>query len=148
VARVNERSESDAREMPWTLRGDVAEQMRNHTLREVIRLYPVGDSQALQFGYEAPVPPDHASYQSFMAKVVEPALFAVALARGINEREIAWLAGRFNLLVFRQIKGLQRHRDFLGETNAHETTCRDCVAVAHKASGFFGAGNLSAVRRT
>ena len=97
VARINERSESDAREMPRTLRGDVAEQMRNHTLRKVIGLYPVGDSEALQFGYEAPVPADHASHQSFMAKVVEPTFFAVALARGIDEREIARLAGRFGI---------------------------------------------------
>ena len=95
VARVNERSESDAREMPWALRGNVAKQMRNDALRKVIGFYPVGDSEALQFGYQAPVPADHASHQSFMAKMVEPTLFAVALASGIDQREIARLAGRF-----------------------------------------------------
>ena len=132
VARINKRSESDPREMPWPLRGDVAKQMRDDALRKVVGLDLVGDSETLQFGYQSPVPADHASHQAFMAKMVEPALFAVALASGIDQREIARLAGRFDLLVFRQIERLQCHRNFFGKTNADETACRDRVAVANR----------------
>ena len=41
------------------VRGDVAEQMRNHALRQVIGLDLVGDGELLQFWHKAPVPPDH-----------------------------------------------------------------------------------------
>jgi hypothetical protein len=50
VARIDESAEADARDMAGTVRGDVAEQMRDHTLRQIIGLNLVGDGEMLQFG--------------------------------------------------------------------------------------------------
>ena len=94
------------------------------------------------------MPADHAPHQPFMAEMIEPALLAVALARGIDQREIARLVRCPDvLLVFREKKRLQRHRDLFGETDADEAAGRDGVAVADKADRFFSADDLSAVRR-
>ena len=91
VTRIDEGSEADAREMAGPLGGDVAEQMRDDALREIVGLDLVGDREALQLGHQSPVPADHAPHQAFMAEVIEAALLAVALARGIDQREIARL---------------------------------------------------------
>src|SRR5262249_19100607 len=133
MARISERSQADARQMTGPLGRDVTKQMRNDALRKVIRLYAIGDSEALQFRHKAPVAADHASHQSFMTEMVESAFLAVALSCGVNQSEIARLAGCLDLLIFRQIERLQRHRDFLCETNTHEAAGRDCVALANEA---------------
>ena len=132
--------------MTRALGGDVAEEVRNNSLREVVRFQPVVDGEPLQFGYEAPVPADDATHQPFMAKVVEPPLFAIALARGINKSEISRLFARRN--VFRQILRLQRHRNFLCKTDADRTAGRDRVAIANETHRFLGGDNFSAVRRS
>ena len=106
-------------------------------------------ARLLQLRHQPPVPADHAPHQSFVAEMIEPALLAVALARGIDQREIARLVVRRDVLLFlREVERLQRHRDFFGETDADEAAGRDRVAVADQANRFLGADDLSAVRRS
>src|SRR5262245_41065362 len=94
MARVDKSPKADPREVAGPPGGNVAEQVRDDPLREVIRLDLVADGKALQFGHQAPVPANDASDQSIVAEVVQAALLAVALAGGIDQREITWLAGR------------------------------------------------------
>jgi hypothetical protein len=78
-----------------------------------------------------------------MTEVVEPALFAVALAGCIDEREIARGPVALRLLLFGQIAPFQRHGDFFSKADADETAGRDRVAVPDQADRIFGADDLS-----
>ena len=69
--------------------GDVAEQVRDHALRQVVGLDLVGDRERLQLRHQAPVAADDALDQPVVAEVVEAALLAVALAGGVDERQVA-----------------------------------------------------------
>ena len=70
VARINERAETDARDMAGPVRGDVAEQMRNHALRQIIGLDLVGDGEMLQLRHQAPVAADDSAYEPLMREMV------------------------------------------------------------------------------
>ena len=74
-------------------RGDVAEQMSDHTLRQVVGLDLVGNSQMLQLRHKAPMAADDSLDQALVGKMIKPTLVAVALAGRIDEREIARMAG-------------------------------------------------------
>ena len=65
--------------------GDVAVEMRDHALRQVVGLDLAGDRQRLQLRHQAPVAADDAPHQPAMRQMVEPALLAVALAGGVDE---------------------------------------------------------------
>ena len=107
VARVDEGAEADAREMSGPPGRDVAEEMRDDALREVVGLNLVRDREALQLGHEPPVPPNHTLDQTFVTEVIEATLLSVALTGGIDEREISRLVlGSDVLLVLRQIERL------------------------------------------
>lgn len=100
---------------------DVAEQVRNDALRQVVSLDLIADGERLQFGHKAPVPPDHSLHEAEVTKVIETALLAIALTRRVNEREVArtsdtvWIVlGRIHEAV------LERDGDVLGETYADE----------------------------
>ena len=58
VARIDEGAEADARDMPGPMRGDVAEQMRDHALRQIVGLDLVGDGEVLQLRHETPMAAD------------------------------------------------------------------------------------------
>ena len=88
---------------PGRFGGDVAEQVRNHALREVVRFDLVGDGEPLQLRHESPVAADDATDQALMAKMIESALFAVALARGIDQREISRLVRSPGMSLLRRI---------------------------------------------
>ena len=148
VARIDERAESHAREVAGPLGRDVAEQMGDDALREIVGLDLVGDRETLQLRHQSPVPADHAPHQAFVAEVIEPAFLAVALACGIDQREIARLVDRRGVLLrLRQVERLQRHRDLFGETDADEAAGRDRVAVADEADRLLRADDLPAFAR-
>src|SRR5208283_5031806 len=94
VARIDESAEADARDMAGPVRGDVAEQMRDHALRQIIGLDLVGDGKMLQLRHESPVSTDDSAHEPLMREMVQPALFAVTLTCRIDQRQIAWMAGR------------------------------------------------------
>src|SRR4029077_15929968 len=84
-------SKAHSCEMPRALRSDVAKKVRNHALRNIVRLDLIGDRQSLQFRHQPPMPADHAAHQTFVAKVIESPVVAVTLSCGIDQREIARL---------------------------------------------------------
>ena len=59
-ARIDERAEADARELARLAGGDVAEQVRDHALRQVVGLDLVRDRERLQLRHESPVAADDA----------------------------------------------------------------------------------------
>ena len=93
MARIDKSSKPHACEMSRTLCRDVAEKVRDHALRKIVRLDLIGNRQTLQFRHQPSMPADHATHQAFMAKVVEPACVAVALSPGVDQRKIARLIG-------------------------------------------------------
>ena len=101
VARIDEGAQADARDMARPVRGDVAEQVRDHALRQVVGLDLVGDGELLQLRHQAPMAADDALDQALMAEMIEPALLAVALAGGIDERQVARMPARRVRLVAR-----------------------------------------------
>ena len=60
VARIDEGAEADAGDVAGAARGDVAEQMRDHALRQIVGLDLVGDGELLQLRRETPMAADHA----------------------------------------------------------------------------------------
>jgi hypothetical protein len=87
VARVDERAQTDAAEGPGLARGDVAEQMRDHALRQVVGLDLAGHRQRLQFRHQPPVPSDHPLDEPGVAEVIQSAFAPVALPGGIDQRQ-------------------------------------------------------------
>ena len=92
VARIGEGVETDAREVAGLAGSDVAVEMGDDALRQVVGLDLARDRQRLQLGHQAPVPADDAPHQAAVGEMVEPALLAVALARGVDEAQAARLA--------------------------------------------------------
>src|SRR6516162_1744760 len=130
--------------MTRPFRCDVAKQMRNYALRKVIGLYPVLDSETLQFWHQAPMPADHPPHQPFMSEVIEAALFPIALARCVNKREVTRLIDCGDIL--RQKLRFERGGNFLRKTDADKTSCCDRIAVANEAYRLFRGDTLSGVR--
>ena len=67
-----------------------------------------------------------------MAEVIQPARLAVALARGVDQRQVARRAAA--ALGLRCEKTIfERNRDAFGEADAHEAASRHRVAVVNQA---------------
>jgi hypothetical protein len=93
------------------------------------------------------MPADHAAHQTFVAKVIESPVVSVTLTSGVDQREIAWLAGgRDWLITFREIQCLYCQSDFFGESDADKTTCGNRVTVSNEAGCFLCGDNLSAIQ--
>src|SRR4029077_1576492 len=117
-------SKAHSCEMPRALRSDVAKKVRNHALRNIVRLDLIGDRQSLQFRHQPPMPADHAAHQTFVAKVIEAPVVAVTLTCGVDQGEVARLVGgRNGLIPLREIERLYCQSDFFGETDADKTAC-------------------------
>ena len=145
-ARVDEGAQPDARELARLVRGDVAVELRDHALRQVVGLDQVGDGQPLQLRHQTPVTADDAPDEPFVTEMVQALVLAVALAGGIDEGEIARAAdGRCVLRVAGQEPLLERDGDFLGEADADEPAGRDRVAVADQPHGVRRRHDLAAL---
>ena len=146
-ARIDKRAQPDARQVRGPVRSDIAIQMRDHALRQVVGLDLVGDRQPLQRRHQAPVPADHAPHQSLMPEMVQAAQLAVTLAGRIHQRQVARLAaGRGMAIIARQVQLLERDCNRLGEADADEAAGGDRVAVADQAHRVGGADDLAVVR--
>src|SRR5262249_47630469 len=96
---------------------------------------------------KAPVPADHPLDQAFMREMVEAAILAVALARGIDQRQVSRLALRVGRLAFAgEIKLLERDRDLLGKADADEAAGCNRVAVADQHDSFGRRDDLALLR--
>ena len=147
VARVDKGPKAHARDVARALGRDVAEQVGHDALGKIVSLDLVRDRETLQLRHQSPMSADHPPHQTIMAKMVEPALLAVALACRVDERQIARLVERRRARVLRKIQRLQRHGDSFGKTDADEAARRDRVAVADETNGLFGADDLPALHR-
>ena len=73
------------RQMAGLAGGDVAIEMRDDALRQVVGLDLASDRQRLQLRHQAPVSADDASDQPAMGEMVQPAFLAVALPGRIDQ---------------------------------------------------------------
>ena len=115
--------------MPWPAGGNIAVEMRDHALRQVVRLDFSGDGKLLQLRHEAPVTANDAPDEAPMAKVVESTLLPIALTSGIDESEVTRLTGTVGVRL-RAIEEprLERDGNVLREADPDETSRRDSVA--------------------
>src|SRR3954454_20182751 len=147
MARINKRSESDPGEMTRPFRGDVAKQMRDDPLRQVVSLDLIGDRKTLEFRHQSPVPANDSSDEAGVPQMIESALLAIPLTGGIDQRQTARLLDARRVGVFRgKVKGFQCHRDFFGKPNADETAGRDRVAGAYQTNRLPRADDLPALQ--
>ena len=147
-ARIDERAQPHAREVSRLARGNVAEQMRDHALRQVVGLDLVAYGERLQLGHEAPVSADHALHEARVTQVVEPALLAVALAGRVDERQVARTAHAVRIVLRRLDEAvLERDRDVLGEADADEARRGDRVAVPDQRDGLARGHDLAVLER-
>ena len=83
-----------------------------------------------------------------MAEMVEAALLAVALARRIDEGQVARASRRRRVVLLAGQKTLfERDRDLFGEADADEAAGRDRVAVADQLHRLFGGDDLAFLDR-
>ena len=130
-SRVDEGAQTDAGKLARLARCDVAVKLRDHALRQVVRLDPVGDGQLLQLGYQTPVTAYDAPDEPFVAEVVQTLVLAVALPCSVDEGEIA---GAAHVTTLPLVAGRKRSSSaiaiLLGKANADEATGCDRVAVS------------------
>ena len=75
--------------MARTMRRDVAEEMGDHALRQVVGLDNVVDRHLLQLGREPPMAADDAAHEALMGEMIEALCVPVALPGRVHEREAA-----------------------------------------------------------
>ena len=90
-ARINEGAQPDCAECAGLVGGDVAEQVRDHPLRQVIGLDLAADGQTAELGHQPPMATDRPLDQPLMAEAVQTTFLAIALAGGIDQGEVARL---------------------------------------------------------
>ena len=127
VARVHESAQAHMRDGARLARGRVPEHVGDHALGQVVGQDLVCQGQLLQFGHQTPVAADHSPHQPFVRQVVQPALLAIPLARGVDQCQIARGPGR-------QEAFLQLDRQLFGEADADEPARGDRVAVTDQAT--------------
>src|SRR5207244_2476374 len=69
MARIDEGMEPDRGEEPGLARSDIAKEMRDDALRQVVGLDLVRHGERLQLRYEPPMPPDHATDEAFVPEM-------------------------------------------------------------------------------
>src|SRR6516164_7843985 len=118
--------------------------MRDHPLRQIVGLYLVCDRKLLQLGRQAPMPADYALEHALMREMVEALFLAVALASGIDERQVARLALRVRRFAFAcKVTLLQRDCDLLGKPDADKAAGGNGVVVANEQDGFCRCDDLA-----
>ncbi len=137
VQRIDEGVQPDPRELARPVRGDVAEQLRDHALRQIPGLDLIRHRQRLQSRHQAPMAADHAPYQPGVAEVVEPAVLAIALAGGVDQCEVARRAAIEEALF-------DRDGEVFGEADADEAGGGQRGAVRDARHGFGCAHDLAA----
>ena len=133
MARVDIGAQTDPRQLPRLAGGDVAKQLGDHPLRQVVGLDAVLHRQLLQPRHQAPVAANHPPHQTLMGQVVKAAALAVALTGGIHQGQVA-------RCLFSEKALLQGNGDLLGETDADEAA-RGQVGVVRDARHRSGGGH-------
>ena len=129
------RRAADVRDAAGPAGGDVAEQLADHPLGEVVGLDASFDRQLAQPRRQTPVTADDPPQQALVGQMVDAAGFAVSLAGGVDQRQAAGLAGG-------QEPPLERDDQGLGHAGAHESTGGHGPAVADQGQGLVGRTEL------
>ncbi len=133
---VDVSAQADTRELPRFAGGDIAKQLGDHPLRQVVGLDAVVHGQLLQPRHQAPVTADHPAHQAFMGQMVEAAALAVALAGCVHQSQaLRRLFGDESLL--------QGDGDLLGETDADEAAGGQVGVVRNARHGCGGGHDLA-----
>ena len=74
------------------------------------------------------MPPDHPPHHPPVSEVIEAARFAIALACGVHQGQLAGCPDA-GLFLGGQKAGLDGYRNFLGKANADETSGGHGVAI-------------------
>ena len=131
-ARVDEGLQTDAADDAGAARGDIAVQVRDHSLRQVVGFDIVIQRQFAQSRHQPPVTADDPLYQSAMAEMIESTLVAVTLARGVDEGQ----AGRRGTV---EKALLEADGERLGEADTDESCRRQRCPIRDFGDRLFGA---------
>ena len=135
VAGIDKRVEANPGQQPGLTRGGIAEQLRDHALRQVVGLDLVLHGHLAELTRHPPVPPDGPLEQAFVAQPVRAPPLPVSLCHGERQRQIPRGAGL-------QESRLQRQGEFFGETLPGEAFHDDGVAVTDQRDGLGGGDDL------
>ena len=120
LARVDEGAEPDPAEQAGFARGDVAVEVRDAALREVVGLDLVLQSELADARDQPPVPADHAPQQTVAAEPIQALPLAVPLPGGEDEGEVSGFGGL-------EEPPLQTGEQRLGNADTDETRRADGV---------------------
>ena len=137
VAWVDECVEADPREQPGLACGGIAEQLGDHTLRQVVGLDLAVDGHLAELARHAPVAADGPFEQTFVAQPVKAAALPISLCHRERQCQIPGRAGL-------QKPRLQRQGQLFGKALRGETLRHDGVAVTDQRDGFLGGHDLVA----
>ena len=136
-ARIDEGAQADLGQEPRLARSDIAVQVRDAALRQVVGLDAVLDRQFAELGDQAPVAADRALQQTFLHQAVQATLLAIALPRGEDQRQVARLA------AFLEARG-QRGQQFIRRADADEARGRQRIAGPDEGHRIDGGDDLVA----
>ena len=131
VARIDIGSQSDRRQGAGLAGADVAIQVREDALGQVVSLDLVRDGQLFDPRYEPEVAADHALEEPCVTETVEPLFLHVALPAGEHQREVARRPGGEEAL-------LQCDEELVRRAVAAVTGRCDHVSVVNHGDGVFG----------
>ena len=139
--RVNKGIESDVGERARLACRNVAKQMRDDPLRQVVGFDLVVDRQLLQRRNQPPMPTDDPPDQPGMTEVVEAAPLAITLSCGVDQCQVFGCAHTVLLLGLQKTL-LQRHGNGFGKADANKPAGGDGVAIMDQAHRLFGSDDL------
>ena len=134
-ARIDEGAQTHMSQGARLAGGDIAVQVGDDALWQVVGLQLVGLRQPTECRHQPPVAANHALDQSGLGQVIEAALTAVTLPGGVDQRHPARVAMLKIVLLNRGQQGF-RH------TNADEAAGGDGAAIIDQPGGRAGADDL------
>ena len=142
-ARINKSIEPNMSQGAGLASGNITKQMRDHALGQVVGFNLVVDRELLQRRYQPPVPSHNALDHATVAKMIEPARLAIALAGRIHQRQLTRRAHAAVLLTGQKTL-FQRDRNAFGKADPDKATGGYGVAIVNKADRFRGRHDLVA----
>ncbi len=126
-------------------RSNVAKQVGDDALGQVIGFDGIGNCQLLQGRNQPPMSADHTFDHASVPQVVEPTVGAIALTRRVHQRQVARSATTgFGLRIQEPL--LERHGDGFGKPNSDKSAGGHRVAIMDEAHRFGGTHHLVAGR--
>src|SRR4051794_17236049 len=99
-AWIHEGSKSDPGQVAGPVGGNVTEQLRNHSLREIVGFNLPSNGQSLQLGHETPMTANHPFDQTGITEMIETTILAITLASGIDQSQVPRLSHALRMRFF------------------------------------------------